>query len=386
MRRTMAIGIIFGAVFGLLSAGGFQKAKSPQKIEDPKNLAVCVNTDMPQGPPISLEFKEDLVITREAWTPWDVQVDAAGNIFVFAGPDRTLRKFDPQGKEIASWPLKKGQGPGEFQLIDAHVLSDGSLYIYDGSQRRLTVLNPKGEVQEIRKMDFWGMLFGMDSRRNIYVLDVRFLVGTRDRQRLVFAKHAPSGELLAEMAEYLWGLTYEPATRKYLAKLFPPQMKYAVDTRDVVYYALSDAYEIRVLSPEGTLVRKIVKKSPARKTTQKDIDKKLSLYSEGSRANFYDFDIPDSMPAIAALFPLENAGLLAVTFESPADAKSLFGDVFDADGVFRGRVQVPVFDGWDGLMAPSLPRAACRGNYFYAIVTDEAEETYFVKRYKIIWK
>jgi hypothetical protein len=386
MRRKMATVLIFGGVFSLLSAGSFQKAKSPQKIEDPKNLAICVNTDKPQGPLISLEFKEDLVITREDWTPWDIQVDNAGNIYVFSGPDWTVRKFNPQGVEIASWTFKKGQGPGEFQMVDAHVFPDGSLYIYDGRQRRLTALNAKGEVQRIQKTDFWGMLFELDSKFNMYFLDVRFLAGTRDRQRLVFAKHAPSGDLLAEMAEYLWGLTFEPTKRKYLTKLFPPQMKYAIDARDVVYYALSDAYEIRVLSPEGTLVRKIVKTTPARKTTQKDIDIKLSLYSEGSRANFYDFDIPDSMPSIAALFPLEKNGLLAVTFESPPDSKTLFGDVFDEKGAFRGQVQVPVFDGWDGLMAPSLPRAVSRGGYFYAIVTDEAEETYFVKRYKIIWK
>jgi hypothetical protein len=385
--KKLAIIVVAGIVFlAMTLTAAVQTPKKPIKVEDPKDLPVVINTDKVQGPQVSLEFKEDLVLTRADWTPWDVQADSAGNIYVFTDADHKVRKFDNEGVEISSWPLKKGQGPGEFQLIDAHVFPDGTCAIYDAPLRRLTTLNAKGEVQDIKKMDFWGMIFTMDSRRNIYDLDVRFLAGTRDRQRLVLAKHSPSGALLGEMADYLWGLTYQPAKRKYLTKLYPPQMKYAVDARDVVYYALSDAYEIRVLSPEGALVRKIVKKTPPRKTTQKDIDKKLSLYSESSRANFYDFDISDVMPSIAALFPLENRGLLAVTFESPAEAKYLLGDVFDADGVFRGRVQVPSYEGWDGLMAPAFPWATCRGNYFYAITTDEAEETYFVKRYKMNWK
>jgi hypothetical protein len=386
MKRS-SIGVLAGIVLPAMAlAAAGQASKKPVKIEDPKDLPVVINTDKPQGSPVSLEFKEDLVLTGDDWTPSNVQVDGSGNIYVFTGADRKVRKFDPKGVEIAGWPLKKGQGPGEFQMIDAHIFPDGTCAVYDAPLRRLTTLNAKGEVQSIRKMDFWGMVATMDSRRNIYDLDVRFLAGTRDRQRLVLAKHAPSGELIAEMRDYLWGLTYLPAKRKYLTKLFPPQMKYAVDESDVVYFALSDAYEIRVLSPEGTLVRKIVKKTPARKATQRDIDKKLSLYSESSRTSFYDFDISDSMPSIAALFPLENAGLLVVTFESPPEAKYLLGDIFDGDGAFRGRVQIPLYAGWDGLMAPASPWALCRGDCFYAIVADETEETHFVKRYKMIWK
>jgi hypothetical protein len=386
MKIFIAMIAVAGSLFSALPlSADKQTAKGSQKIEEPKNLVVSINTDNPQGRPISLEFREDLAIARDAWTPRDVQVDGAGNIFIFTDPAWTVRKFNPQGIEIASWTFKKGQGPGEFQTMEAHVLPDGSFHVYDGSQRRLTVLDSRGEVQRIQKTNFWGMLFGMYSKLDMYFLDVRFLAGTRDRQRLVFTKHASSGENLIEMGEYLWGTTFDRAKGKYMTELFRPQMKYTIDARDFVYYAMSDTYEIRVLAPEGRLVQKIVKKGPARLTTQKDTDKKMSFYSESLRAQ-YDFVIPASVPHIAALFPLDKNYLLAVTFDSPADSNFLLGDVFDTDGIYRGRVQVPLFDNWDGLLQPTSPRAICRGNNFYAIVTDETEEKYFVKRYKIIWK
>jgi hypothetical protein len=93
--------ILMAIAGGLLSALPLN-AQTSWRIEEPKNLVVSINTERPQDPPISLEFKEDLVVTRAGWTPWDVQVDGAGNIYVFTGPEWTIRKFDPRGAEIAS--------------------------------------------------------------------------------------------------------------------------------------------------------------------------------------------------------------------------------------------------------------------------------------------
>jgi hypothetical protein len=356
-----------------------------QKPPRAKDYAVVINGETPQGPPLSLTFREDLKIAREGWTPWGLHVDGSGDIFVFADGERTLWKFDDHGAEKARLILKKGQGPGEFQLVDGGFLPDGRLMIYDGSQRRLTLFNGAFEIQDIRKVGFLGMAFRPDSRANMYMLDIRFLKGTRDRQQLVFVKRSPAEKILLEMADYPWGLTFDTAKKKYIAQLFPPQLKYAIDGRDFVYYAMSDRYEIEVLSPDGELRRTIVKSTPPRKMSKPDVDRKMDLYSESSKS-MYEFVHPDRMPAISALFPLENDYLLAVTFESGPGSRSLIGDVFDEHGVFRGRARVPVFDGWDGLMVPALARAVCRGDSFYTIEMDETEENYFVKRYKMIWK
>lgn len=372
------------AAAGILSPSpGF--GGTVQKAREAKDYTVVTSGEEPQGPPLSLTFREDLKIAVDGWTPWDLHVDGGGNIYVFADREWMIRKFNDRGVEIASLKLKKGQGPGEFQMVDGAFLPDGTLFIYDAPQRRLTAFNGKFEMQDIRKTDFWGLTFRMDSKSNMYFLDVRFLSGTRDRQRLVFAKHSPSGKILLEMMDYLWGMNFDRVKKKYVANLFPPQLKYAVDERDFVYYAMSDRYEIALLSPEGELSRKIVKKGLSRKVSQADIDLKMAGYSESLRAR-YEFTHPERMPRIAALFPVSNGSLLVITYESGPGSKNLAGDIFDEKGVFRGSAQVPAYTGWEGLLAPALARAACRGDSFYTIETDEAEENYFVKRYKMILK
>ena len=355
------------------------------KVQETKETVVIINEEKPQGPPVKLKFVEDLSITQEAWMPGELGVDEEGDILVLDGTDWALKKFNSKGIEVSRKPFRKGQGPGEFQMIDAQYDPQGLFFLYDGSQRRLTILDKNYEIRDIQKTNFWGIVFRMDSRRNMVALDVRFLPATTDRQRLVLTKHAPTGEILFEMREYLWGMTYDRTKGKYQVDLFRPQLKYKIDSRDNIYYAMSDTYEFQVVSPEGKVVRKIVKKGSSRKVTQKDIDVKMALYPASLRAQ-YEFEFSTHMPRLADLFPLENGWILAVTFESDPGAKSLVGDLFDDKGIYRGSVQVPSYADWDGLLVPRKGQAVLKGNHFYTVESDEAEEKYFVKRYRMIWE
>jgi hypothetical protein len=370
-------------IAGTLGAHG-PKGQAASKVRETKDTAVVTNEDKTQGPPLFLRFEDDLSISQEAWTPWDLFVDDEDNIFVFAGREWILKKFDSRGAEVSSKPFRKGQRPGEFQMIDADFTAAGLLTVYDGPQRRLTILNKNYEVLKIQKMGFWGLVFELDSKRNMVFLDIRFLPTTRDQNRLVLTKHAPSGEILFEMAEYLWGPIFDRLKGKYKDELFRPQLKYAIDSRDNIYYAMSDKYEIHVVSPEGNLIKKIIKKGASRKVTQKDIDQKMAFYPPSSRAR-YEIVVPEHMPRIAGLFILENGYLLVITFESALEAKSLVGDVFDEKGIYRARVEVPVYAGWDDLVQPRKGWARSKNNRFYTIESDEAGENYFIKRYKMIW-
>jgi hypothetical protein len=393
-NRAIILGIIAAValsgsaaiLFPTPSPDGYaQKAREAVKVQETKETIVVINEEKPQGPPVKLKFVEDLAITQEAWTPGELGVDDDGNVYVIDGTEWALKKFNSCGVEVSRKPFRKGQGPGEFQMIDAHYSADGLFYLYDAPQRRLTILDKSYEIRDIQKTNFWGIVFRMDSRRNIIALDVRFLPATTDRQRLVLTKHAPTGEILFEMGEYLWGLTYDGAKRKYQTDLFRPQIKYKIDSHDNIYYAISDKYEINVVSPEGKLVRKIAKKGSSRKVTQKDVDLKMEFYPLASRAR-YEFLYSPRMPCLADLFSLENGWILAVTFESDPEADNLAGDVFDDKGIYRGRVQVPRYAAWDDLVVPRRGQAVLKGSCFYAVASDEAEEKYFVKRYKLVWE
>ncbi len=91
------------------------------------------------------------------------------------------------------------------------------------------------------------------------------------------------------------------------------------------------------------------------------------------------------MPYIADFFILENEFLLVVTFEGKYNSDSLIGDLFDKDGIYLCKVNVPRFYQLDFLFFAIKNQALYKKGNYYVIQTDEFEENFHVKRYRIEW-
>ncbi|MCJ7579932.1 MAG: hypothetical protein MUP98_05290, partial [Candidatus Aminicenantes bacterium] len=162
---------------------------------------------------------------------------------------------------------------------------------------------------------------------------------------------------------------------------FRTQLRYKIDSKDNAYYAATDKYEINVISPDGKVIKRITKKGKSRKLTQNEIN---SFEPEKPNPRFVT-DIPENMPYIADFFVLENDFLLVVNFESGEDDNFLLGDIFDDKGIYLGRVQIPKYYRWNYLIQPYKIGAVLKNNSFYIIESDENEERFWVKRYKVTW-
>jgi hypothetical protein len=160
---------------------------------------------------------------------------------------------------------------------------------------------------------------------------------------------------------------------------------YKIGPENAVYYAMSDRYEINIVSDQGELVRRITKKGVARKGTEKDTEIALRDFPWASKPRS-EIVIPEIMPSLADFFVLPNGYLLVITFESELDRSSLSGELFDDQGVFQARVEVPKYDDWFSLIGTrEIGKAMVEGDSFYTIEADAAEEIFSVKRYKMIW-
>jgi hypothetical protein len=341
------------------------------------SLATASST--PAGGSKGIAFKETLSITREGWFPYRVMIDGKGNVYVLSGREKTFFAFDPTGKEISRRQIPKGQGPGEFDNFDPVFSPSGQLYAADWSQRRLTILDRDFKVVEIRKMPLYGDLFQMDSAGRQYFLAYQ-ASKARERNRVALAQCSPAGKIIKEIASYEWGPRQRGAG-VYEDDLFRTQLKYALDDQDNVVYALSNRYEITILSPEGKTVRTIAKDVKPRKVDKADVDRLLPDPSKSPTK----YLVPDLVPAIAGIFPVNKGRLIVITFERTGEEATVAGDLFDEKGHFLETTLVPKYYHWDFLLAPQKSCAFIRGDDFYTIESDRDEEVFWVKRYRILW-
>lgn len=357
------------------------EVKNAELLQSTKDVITITNENKPQGPLIYLKFEKDLAITKELWDPSRLLIDDEENIYVYS--DKALIKFNPQGVELSIKQLPRGQGPGEFRSSDPYFSTDGLLYIFDTMHRRLTVMDKNYEIQRMQKVNFLGDIFRLDSRSNMYFLVGKALPKTRMRNKVVLTKLSPSGKLLHEIDSYETGVQRDVSGVLH-SFYYGPQMRYKIDSRDNIYYAMSDKYEINILSPEGRLIKKILKKGNSRKITDKEIEKYNPRPKSKSGRSV--IDMPKHMPFIADIFVLDNGYLLVVTYENSDDTPTLAGDLIDEKGVYRARVQVPKYHYWYWLFQATKSMAVYKNNNFYTIEADEDEENYWVKRYRMDWK
>ncbi len=78
---------------------------------------------------------------------------------------------------------------------------------------------------------------------------------------------------------------------------------------------------------------------------------------------------------------------MVITHENEYDEETLAGDLFDEKGVYQTKVNVPKYYGcyryteFYGIKKNALYKK----NHLYTIESDENEENFYVKRYKMIW-
>jgi hypothetical protein len=371
----LAVILVWLAVPGRLAA----QKPGRQLIPKAPDFVEVVNEEKPVAPPLKIKFVPDLSLHEADWTPFALRLGDEGEINVFSGKANTLVRFDAAGKEVLRKDFRSGQGPGEFGFFDPEFARDGRLLVLDGRQRRLTAFDKDLKLLGVSKVDLWGDNYRLDSAGNMYLMVMEFLPNTRDRQLLVLTKGSPQGKPLLKIHDYEWGLTRD-ARGVYHGDAYRRQIKFQIEDRDNLWYVSTDRYEIHIVSPEGKLVRTIVRKGEPRKLTDAESD-----VFKANDAKFKTVtDIPERVPPIADIFLLDPDLVLVVTFDGLPQEGTLVGDVFDREGRFRGRTLVPKYDGWDFLLAPSKPMAVARGGSFYTIETAADGNDVFVRRYKIV--
>jgi len=365
-------------------------------ITNPKSPALSDNKER------RLIFKEDLSIgLREGDENYmfgeqvSFNVDDKGNIYVVDWDRKRIQKFGPDGKYLLTIG-RKGQGPGEFQNVwTPEFDKEGNLYVVDIAQKRISFFAPGGNY--LKQIVFPGVtvsgyLFFTTSQNIITTLSQMSLddakgakwehvIGLFDKQfhlRSEFLRYGggskpPSGRGEDAIAQF-WADSMTDMA-------FQPSASYALAQNDEIYFGYSDAYEIKIFSPEGKLARIIRKEYDPVAVTDEDRE----TFAETMKTEFLRFlpaqfeaakkkalgliRYPKYKPAYQG-FTFSEDGRLIVIANQKGDSSAIL-DVFDKDGrcVMHCQADIPV----DGLRF--------KKNKVYAVATIDGY--HFVKRFTV---
>ncbi len=395
------IGLILS--LGIFNSGALLAEKADDSLQagipvinNPKSLA------LPDGRQRHLLFKEDLSIgVKEGEENYmfgervELNVDAAGNIYVVDWDRKRIQKYDSSGRYLLTIG-RKGQGPGEFVNVwRPEFDQEGNLYVVDIRQKRISFFSPSGKF--LRQLTFPrvqidGQAYFTADRNIITSLtNLQKRDAGDSKWEAVIGLYDPQFRLLAEFGRTSGGSkplsgTGEDAIARSWGELFTdmafrPSPSYAPAPNGEIYYGLPDRYEITVYAASGQAVRIIRKEDDPIPVTERDKD----AFRETMKTEFLTsmpgqlesaknkalrlIRFPKFKPAYKG-FILDDQGRLIVIVEDRGGTSAVL-DVFDAGGrgIGRSLADIPV----EGLRINK--------DKAYAVAT--VEGYHFIKRYAI---
>ncbi len=374
MKKQFSVFLAFLLVFCLSIQVKADQAKiktvsGVQVIENPKKLTP------PEGTLSKMTLKEEFSIGEGEFDEdmfaelTSLDVDSDGNIYILDRKDKKVKIFDSTGKFVKKFG-QEGQGPGEFYLpLSLQVTYSNELVIGDAANQRLMFFSLEGEllreISAAAKKALGLALPIIDTQGNI--------VG----QQIVTAE----SQLLREVRKYdselntLFTIASIDNTNMIQGKINPFQviLFYQLGKDNSIYLSNPDEYEIKVLTAEGKLMKRILKDYESVEVTEKDKEDFLERVPELAGPIKDRIEFPKVYPAYQNFTLDEEWRLFVRTFEKGKEEGEFFFDVFDVEGRYIAKIP---FKG--------EPRA-WKGKKLYAVEEDE-DGFQILKVYSVQWE
>jgi hypothetical protein len=373
MKKLFSVFLAFLLVFFLSIQVNADQTKiktvdGVQVIENPKKLAP------PEGVMSKVTFKEEFSIGEGEFDEdmfaelTSLDVDSDGNIYILDRKDKKVKIFDSAGKFVKKFG-EEGQGPGEMYLpVSIQVTHNNEMVIGDAGNQRLAFFSLEGEF--LREMSTAAKAFALalpiiDSQGNI--------VG----QQIVTTE----SQLLREVRKYdselntLFTIASIDNTNMIQGKINPFQVVlfYQLGKENSIYISNPDAYEIKVLTAEGKLVKKISKDYESVEVTEKDKEDFFERLPDVVGPIKDRIEFPKVYPAYQNFTLDEEWRLFVRTFEKGKEEGEFFLDVFDVEGRYIAKIPLK-----------AEPRV-WKAKKLYAVEEDE-DGFQILKVYSVQWE
>lgn len=372
LRRVSMSMFVLAISFFVLSCGQ-QKDRWQGTIEEVDGVTVIKNPLEPMYDEDVLELEEELSIGeaegREEYMfsrVFSIVVDDLENIYVSDLLEAHIKVFDKNGQYLKTIG-KKGQGPDEFQVpSDLAIILQNEILVNDSRARQIKFFSLEGrQIRQISSAKYLGFNGPRVDSTGEIIAGVSVMgEGVFTRQIIKFTE---------ELEEKVTISTMEISRYPEIIP-FSPRQYWVVNKKDQIVWAVPNKYEFHIVSPDGTLVKTIMKEYIPVPIMEEDKDKWLKDIYGGEQNVPSDVKIvwSEHQCAFQHISIDEQERIFIQTFEKEDDTGQHFYDVFDSEGKYIART----------LLNSQLH--IWKNDKLYTIEEDE-DGYQFVKRYKVTW-
>jgi hypothetical protein len=393
MRKRIPAVFLFSALSVFVFLYG--QKESDFKVIEENGIPVAINPDHPvpvKDGPNEILFEEEFRIGSTEGDPNYIfgafisfAVDDDGNVYVLDWREKSVRKFDHSGRFLFVFGAP-GQGPGEFSSPEEiRYLPNGHIMVFEGENQKYSCFTKDGKLARTGRFQklMFSPYFGF---ANGHMIAMHVL---RESDKTVQAIGIFDEECVLVKALYRverkpeapWPRGDQDARARRLAEVmsrvaFRPKNVLALDSREDIYFAFTDKYEIKIFQLDGQIKRIIRTELPFLPLKEKDrrvfldirVPEDISTWGtmdESMRNRIKDMvAFPEKKPAFLSLIPMDGDYLMVV--RDGHYGQNALIDIFDPSGRFIIEKQLS-FSMNDGI---------CRGQRLYTIDKDEDGNKY----------
>ncbi|MDX1395208.1 MAG: hypothetical protein R3195_12495 [Gemmatimonadota bacterium] len=283
---------------------------------------------------------------------WNVDADAAGNLYVLDGNAFRIVVFSPDGEHLRSMG-SEGEGPGELQFPSGmSVTPDGEAVVFDIGKRALVPYGPDGTARQPIQFPYYTDPGVRHFRRTgTDVLVTRSITIDEDRRgnELIAFSHvagSPDTVTLARIEYDRPEMVEFDCMALMMRPLFEPVIRWRA-SEDLVAVVTDAGYRVDLFGRDGALVRSIRRDLPVREASMEDAvaeaEPGMRMMGQASceasaREVAEGRGFVPALPAIRDVLIATDGTLWVERFEPGGRAENLSGpiDLFDASGAYMG--------------------------------------------------
>jgi len=341
MRKGRVIFVVLGSLAIIVSALAGQ-----YKVKTENGVTIVTNgkkPDPPKGAPTKLILEEVYTVGGgDAPDSSFVEISGLdvlkdGTVYVLDMKDSRVKVFDAKGLFLRAFG-KAGQGPGELnQPVGILITPEKEVLVEDALNRRLAIFALDGtfsrQVSTARALGLSGIQ--MDGMGRIVARSMG--LGEAGKMTMDVKTYDKDFNPKIKLASFEFPISTQAKINPFSAM----SLLFELDRQGFLYFGSQRGYEIKVLSPEGNLLKTIGREYDPVAITQEDKDEMYGLIPNVSGVNVRDMiQFPEHFPPFGNFVLADEGRLLVRTYEKGRAKKEYYWDVFDAEGRYIAKVPI----------------------------------------------